>query len=78
MKANLSVWGFVSAWLASGFLVPAQRYLIQSTVDLTKPDSWTTLTNLTLAQPVQVWVDLSDNTSLPTNAHRFYRVLLGQ
>jgi hypothetical protein len=58
--------------------VVGYTYMIQSTLNLGNTNSWVTLTNLTLAQPVQLWVDTSDNSSSPTNAQRFYRVLPGQ
>ena len=48
-------------------------YQMQSTADVGATDSWTTLTNLTLQQPVQVWLDTSPSAN--TNARRFYRVL---
>ena len=35
--------------------------------------NWTTLTNVTLTQPVQIWVDTSVNVS--TTPRRFYRVM---
>ena len=53
-------------------------YIIQSTTDLTKTNSWVTLTNLTLTQPVQLWVDTTVNATSPANSRYFYRVLPGQ
>jgi hypothetical protein len=50
-------------------------YQIQYTTDLTMTNSWSTLTNLTLEQPVQLWVDTSTN-ALKT-PHRYYRILPG-
>jgi len=50
-------------------------YTIQSTTDLTNPGSWVTLTNLTLTQPVQIWVDTSVNAGSPFNPKYFYRAL---
>jgi hypothetical protein len=50
-------------------------YEIQYSTDLGAANSWITLTNLTLQQPVELWVDTSTNTL--RTAHRFYRVLPG-
>jgi hypothetical protein len=52
-------------------------YSIQSTANLSDTNSWVTLTNLTLTQPIQIWVDTSTEASLPGNPQRFYRVLPG-
>jgi hypothetical protein len=51
-------------------------YIIQYTTDLQSTNSWTTLTNLTLEQPVELWVDTSTNAL--TTPQRFYQVLPGQ
>jgi hypothetical protein len=53
-------------------------YIIERTPDLTNTNSWVTLTNLTLTQPVELWVDTSVDATLPANPHHFYRVLPGQ
>ena len=53
-------------------------YIIQSNPDLTNTNGWTTEATLTLFQPVEFWVDINNNTTSPTNQHRFYRVLPGQ
>ncbi|HUA68819.1 MAG TPA: immunoglobulin domain-containing protein, partial [Candidatus Saccharimonadales bacterium] len=53
-------------------------YDIQSNPDLTNTNGWTTVATVTLYSPVQFWVDVSDNTTSPTNTHRFYRVLPAQ
>ena len=58
--------------------VTGYHYLIQRTTDLSNTNSWVTVTNLTLTQPVQIWADTSINTSLPGNPYEFYRVLPGQ
>jgi len=50
-------------------------YNIQSNPNLANSNGWTTVTNLTLTQPVQLWVDTSNNAALPANPYRFYRVL---
>jgi len=71
-----------------GFLGPApaltisgaagDSYVIQSSPDLGNTNAWVTLTNLTLTQPEQLWVDTNADASLPANLHRFYRFLPGQ
>jgi len=53
-------------------------YIIQSTTDLTKTNSWITLTNLTLTQPVMLWADTTVNAASPFYSKYFYRVLPGQ
>jgi hypothetical protein len=53
-------------------------YTIQSSINLADINSWVTLTNLTLTQPVQIWVDTSVDASSPLNPMHFYRVLPGQ
>jgi hypothetical protein len=50
-------------------------YEIQYSTDLSVTNAWVTLTNLTLQQPVEVWVDTS--VSAFTKAHRYYRILPG-
>jgi hypothetical protein len=54
------------------------NYIIQSSTNLSDTNAWVTVTNVTLTQPVQLWVDTSDNTTLPGNPVRFYQVLPGQ
>ncbi len=58
--------------------VVGYSYIIQTTTDLSDSNSWVTLTNLTLAQPVQLWVDTNTDASLPAHPQRFYQVLPGQ
>lgn len=53
-------------------------YDIQVTSDLSNTNSWVTVATLTLEQPAQLWIDTTDNTTLHTNAARFYRVIPGQ
>ncbi len=55
--------------------VPGYTYVIQYTSDLAVTNSWITLTNLTLQQPVELWVDTSTNAGVVPQ--RFYRVLPG-
>jgi hypothetical protein len=52
-------------------------YDIQSSLDLTDTNGWTTVATVTLSNPVQLWVDVNVNAASPTNRHRFYRVLPG-
>lgn len=58
--------------------VAGYSYVIQRSLDLSSPNAWTTMTNLTLTQPVEIWVDTSVDATLPPNRYRFYRVLPGQ
>ena len=53
-------------------------YIIQSSTNLANTNAWVTLTNLTLTQPVELWVDTSVDASSPFNSKYFYRVLPGQ
>lgn len=58
--------------------VVGYSYIIQETSDLSKTNSWVTLANITLQQPMQLWMDTNADASLPANPHRFYQVLPGQ
>jgi hypothetical protein len=58
--------------------VVGYSYIIQSTANLANTSSWATLTNLTLTQPIELWVDTNTDASLPANSYHFYRVLPGQ
>jgi hypothetical protein len=58
--------------------VVGYNYIIQGNPDLTNTNGWTNLAEVTLVQPVQLWVDVSVNAASPTNQHRYYRVLPGQ
>jgi hypothetical protein len=53
-------------------------YDIQASSNLADTNSWITVATLTLEQPVQLWIDTTDNTTLHTNAARFYRVIPGR
>jgi hypothetical protein len=53
-------------------------YIIQSSANLADTNAWVTLTNLTLTEPVQKWVDTSVDASSPFYSKYFYRVLPGQ
>ena len=57
--------------------VTGYSYIIRRTADLSISNSWVTMTNLTLAQPVQNWVDTSVDASSPFNSHVFYQILPG-
>jgi hypothetical protein len=65
---DLGMYSGITITGASGYV-----YQIQFTTDLTVTNSWTTLTNLTLEQPVELWVDTTVDAR--TSAHRFYRIL---
>lgn len=54
------------------------NYVIQSSTDLSNTNSWITVTNLTLNQPLEIWADTSTDTTQPNNPRKFYRVLSGQ
>jgi hypothetical protein len=58
--------------------VVGYNYTIRRTTDLSNTNAWVTMRNLTLAQPVQLWVDTNVDASLPANPHHFYQVLPGQ
>jgi len=58
--------------------VAGYNYIIQSTADLSNTNSWITMTNLTLTEPIQLWVDTNTDASQPGNPVRFYQVLPGQ
>jgi hypothetical protein len=57
--------------------VVGYTYIIQGNPDLTNTNGWTNLAELTLMQPLQLWVDVNIDTTNPTNRQRFYRVLPG-
>jgi hypothetical protein len=57
--------------------VVGYNYAIQANTNLADTNSWVTVTNLTLTQPSQLWVDTNTDASLPANPLRFYRVLPG-
>jgi hypothetical protein len=68
--------GFSPTLTISG--VVGYSYIIQSAPNLTDTNAWLTVTNLTLTQPVQLWVDTNIDASSPFNPTHFYRVLPGQ
>ena len=67
--------GFCPALTISGVI--GYSYIIQSSADLKDTNAWVTLTNLTLTQPVQLWVDTNVDASSPFNPKHFHRVLPG-
>jgi hypothetical protein len=52
--------------------VAGYTYGIEYTTDLQNTNSWQSLTNITLTQPIQIWADTS--TNVLTSPKRFYRV----
>jgi hypothetical protein len=56
--------------------VAGYNYIVQRTANLADTNSWVTVANVALAQPVQVWVDTNINLSAPGNPQQFYTVLL--
>jgi hypothetical protein len=53
-------------------------YNIQSTTNLSDPNSWVTMTNITLTSPIEIWDDNSSDIHNPGNPQKFYQVLPGQ
>lgn len=51
-------------------------YTIQSTTNLSDPNSWMVVTNLALTQPLQYWTDIS--TDVRAQPQKYYRVIPGQ
>jgi len=68
--------GFSPTLTISG--VAGYSYIIQSSTNLADTNGWATVTNLTLTQPVQIWVDTNVDASSPFNSTHFYQVLPGQ
>ena len=52
-----------------------KMYGIQFITDVSTTNSWTSLTNLTLEQPTQLWLDTSADVRLGNQPRRFYRVV---
>lgn len=55
--------------------VVGRTYGIQYVTILNTTSQWTTLTSVTLTQPIQLWMDTNTDASLPGNPQRFYRVI---
>lgn len=58
--------------------VVGYNYIVQSTANLAATNSWVTIANLTLTNPVELWMDTNASSSVPGNGQRFYQVLPGQ
>ena len=86
---SLSLTAIVSLWLAAsglgqttiglypGLTITGEigkTYIIQSTTNLAQTNAWLTVTNLTLIQPAQLWIDTSADSASGLNPRRFYRV----
>jgi hypothetical protein len=50
-----------------------KNFGIQYTTDLAATDSWTTITNIILTQPAQLWMDTA--VTVTSQPRRFYRVI---
>jgi hypothetical protein len=48
---------------------------IQYVTDLNATNRWTTITNITLTQNVQLWMDTNANIGAGNQPKRFYRVV---
>ena len=71
----------VSLGLFAGVIIQGTvgyTYNIQASTDLSATNSWLTLTNLTLAAPVEIWNDNSSDVHNPSTPQKFYRVVPGQ
>ena len=53
---------------------PGYSYRIESSTNLANVNAWQLLTNLTLVQPVELWLDTSVKALAPGNNGRHYRV----
>jgi hypothetical protein len=53
-------------------------YSIQSTTNLSNPNSWVTVTNITLTTPIEIWNDNSSDVHNPSNPQKYYQVLPSQ
>ena len=69
----------VSLGLFAGVIIQGTvgyNYTIQSSTDLSDPNSWMTLTNIILTAPVEIWDD--NSTDVHNGPQKFYKVLPGQ
>jgi len=57
---------------------PGSSYTIQSSTNLANPNAWVTATNLTLPYTPYLWADTATDTTLPSNPHKFYRLISAQ
>ncbi|HSU55425.1 MAG TPA: immunoglobulin domain-containing protein [Candidatus Dormibacteraeota bacterium] len=68
----------ISLGLFAGVIIDGavgKTYGIQYTTAILGSNSWVPLTNVTLTQPVQIWVDTTVDVHSPGNQVRFYRVM---
>jgi hypothetical protein len=70
-SANVSL-GFCPALTITG--IAGYSYTIQGSTNVGNSNGWITLTNLTLTEPVELWIDTTVNASSPFNSQHFYRV----
>ena len=71
----------VSLGLFAGVIIQGTvgyNYNIQATTDLSNTNSWQTVTNITLASPIQIWSDYSSDVHNPNSPQKFYQVVPGQ
>jgi hypothetical protein len=52
-----------------------KRFGIQYVTNVNLTNNWVTITNITLTQPVQLWIDTSVNISGSDQARRYYRAV---
>jgi hypothetical protein len=69
--ANISL-GFYAGITIEG--VPGYTYGIEYSTNLADLDAWQAITNVTLTQPVELWLDTSIKALAPGNNGRYYRV----
>jgi hypothetical protein len=69
--ANISL-GFYAGITIEG--VPGYTYGIEFSTNLADLDAWQAITNVTLTQPVELWLDTSIKALAPGNNGRYYRV----
>jgi len=53
-------------------------FTIQRSTNLADSNAWATLANVTLTQPVQLWVDTNVDVFTALSTKHFYRLLSGQ
>jgi len=71
----------VSLGLFAGVIIQGTvgySYSIQATTDLGNTNSWQTLTNITLAAPIQIWNDNSTDVHSSSKPQKYYKVIAGQ
>ncbi|MGP8197908.1 MAG: immunoglobulin domain-containing protein [Limisphaerales bacterium] len=74
--AGVSIGGLYPGIIINGTV--GYNYVIQSSANLADTNSWITVTNLTLTQPIQLWIDTNTDASQPGNPQMFYQILPGQ